>query len=342
MPDLPLFPQQAGTLARDVDFLVLAWTVISIFFASLICVLLLYFFVRFRRRHDNERGIPERASWPLEITWSVIPTVIALFMFAWGAKVFFDISRPPGEAIEYFATGKQWMWKIQHPSGAREINDLHIPVGVPIKLTMTSEDVIHSFFVPAFRVKQDVLPGQYTTIWFEATKPGKYHLFCTEYCGAEHSKMIGSVYVMEADEYEAWLGGGPATQPPAELGRELFANLACNTCHGEGDGARGPNLDGLYGSEVELATGRTVMADENYLRNSILSPGSQMVAGYQPLMPTFQGQVSEEQLNQLIAYIKSLGTEPAEGAVSEAADSTADEAEDEVASVAELDGGVTP
>jgi len=306
MPDLPLFPHQAGSLAKDVDLLYFAWAGVSAFFSLLIAGLILYFFVRFRRRSEDERGVPEHASWPLEITWSVIPLVIALTMFAWGAKVFFAISRPPADAIEFYVTAKQWMWKIQHPSGVREINDLHIPVGVPIRLTMTSEDVIHSFFVPAFRVKQDVLPGRYTTLWFQAEKPGRYHLFCTEYCGAEHSRMIGTVYALEANDYEAWIGGGPPSKPPAELGMELFANLACNTCHMAGDRSRGPNLAGVFGSEVRLAGGRTVVADETYLRQSILDPGARLVAGYQPLMPTYQGQVSEEQLGYLIAYIKSL------------------------------------
>ena len=314
MPDFPLFPQRASTLAGEVDFLTLAWLAVSAFFTLLIAGLILYFFVRFRRRSPDERGIPEHASWPLEITWSVIPLAIALGMFVWGARVFFALSRPPADAVEYWVNAKQWMWKVQHPSGMREINALHVPVGVPIKLTMTSEDVIHSFFLPAFRVKQDVLPGRYTTVWFEATRPGRYHLFCAEYCGAEHSKMGGSVYVLHPDEYEAWLGGGPPSKPPAELGAELFVARACNTCHVPGGSGRGPDVAGLYGSEVRLASGRTVVADDTYLRESLLNPAAQMVAGYQPLMPTYQGQLSEEQLTQLLAYIKSLGKAEAGGA----------------------------
>jgi cytochrome c oxidase subunit II len=309
MPDFPLFPERASTLATEVDHLALAWLGIGIFFTLLIAVLILFFFVRFRQRTKGDTGHPEHASYPLEITWSVIPLGIALVMFGWGTKIFFDISRPPANAAEYFVTAKQWMWKIQHPSGAREINDLHIPVGVPIKLTMTSEDVIHSFYVPAFRVKQDVLPGRYTTLWFEATRPGRYHLFCAEYCGAEHSQMGGWVYVMEPDEYAAWLGGGPPTKPPAEMGADLFGQLACNTCHKPG--GRGPLLQGLVGSEVHLASGRTLVADESYVRESILNPGAKVVAGYQQLMPTYQGQVSEEQLGHLVAYIKSLSPAPA-------------------------------
>ena len=306
MQDLVLFPESASSLSGQVDLLYFAWVGISAFFSLLIAGLIFYFFIRFKSPYEGATGQPEKASWPLEVTWSIIPLVIVLVMFVWGAKVFFSLSRPPADAVEYFATGKQWMWKVQHPTGTREINSLHIPVGVPIKLTMTSEDVIHSFFIPAFRTKQDVLPGRYSTVWFEATKPGKYHLFCAEYCGAEHSLMVGSVYAMEATDYEAWLSGAGPAMPPAESGAALFAQLACDTCHREGERARGPQLEGLYGTEVQLLTGRTAVVDDMYLRESILNPGAQIVAGYQPLMPTYKGQVSEEQLNHLIAYIKSL------------------------------------
>lgn len=322
MPQFPLFPQQASTVAPEVDALYLTWWAISLVFSLLIAALIVFFIVRYRRRSADEVGAEENAPWYLEVAWSAIPLVIALAMFVWGTKVFFTIARPPANAVEYFVTGKQWMWKVQHPSGVREINHLHVPTGVPIKLTMTSEDVIHSFFMPAFRVKQDVLPGRYTTVWFEATKPGTYHLFCAEYCGVEHSKMGGWITVMEPNEYEAWLGGGPATKPPVEVGKELFSALACNTCHLAGDTQRGPHLEGLFGSEVALKTGRTVTADETYLRESILNPGAKMVAGFEPLMPTFQGQVSEEQLNALIAYIKSLPKTVPAGAAPQQAPAT--------------------
>lgn len=312
MPELALFPESASSLSGDVDLLFFGWVAISAFFSLLIAAAVLYFFVRFRRRSADETGIPERASYPLEITWSVIPLVITLVMFAWGTKVFFSISRPPADAIEFFVTGKQWMWKIQHPEGVREINDLHVPVGVPIKMTMTSEDVIHSFFLPAFRVKADVLPGRYTTVWFQATKTGSYHLFCAEYCGAEHSLMGGTVYVLEQDAYEEWLAGGSEVKSPVEAGGELFVSRACNTCHDAGSGSRGPMLTGLFGREVQLASGRTVTADADYLRRSILDPAAELVAGYRNLMPPFQGQLTEEQVTQLIAYIKSL-SEAGEG-----------------------------
>lgn len=309
MPEgLPLYPESASTLAGPVDALFWTWVAISAFFSLLIAVAIFVFFIRYQRRKRGEIGAEDEGSMALEIAWSAIPLVIVLVMFGWGTKVFFTQSRPPADAVEYFATGKQWMWKIQHPSGRREINELHVPVGRPVKLTMISEDVIHSFFVPAFRVKADVLPGRYTTLWFEATQPGEYHLFCAEYCGTEHSLMGGTVYVMEPDEYEAWLarevvpGGGAAAS-----GEELFAALACETCHREGARARGPSLAGVFGSTVEMADGSTVVADETYLRESILNPQAKVVRGYQPLMPTFAGQVSEDQLLQLIQYIKSQG-----------------------------------
>ena len=321
---LPLYPESASTVAGQVDALYWTWVAIAAFFSLLIAGAIFTFFIRYQRRRVGEVGHEDEGNLSLEIVWSAIPLVIALAMFGWGAKVFFTQSRPPADATEYFATGKQWMWKIQHPTGKREINNLHVPVGRPIKLTMISEDVIHSFYVPAFRVKADVLPGRYTTIWFEATKPGEYHLFCAEYCGTEHSLMGGTVTVMEQDEYEAWLaqevvpGGGEAVS-----GERLFAALACDTCHRTGARARGPDLTGVYGSRVELADGSTVVADEGYLRESILTPTAKVVRGFQPLMPTFQGQVTEDQLLQLIQHIKSLRSEgeeiPGAGAAGAAA-----------------------
>jgi cytochrome c oxidase subunit 2 len=305
---LPLFPERASTYAGQVDALFWTWVAISAFFSLLIAAAIFFFFIRYQRREASEIGHDDHGSMTLEIIWSVIPLAIALVMFGWGAKVFFDQSLPPSDAVEYFATGKQWMWKFQHPTGRREINELHVPVDRPIKLTMISEDVIHSFYVPAFRVKMDVLPGRYTTAWFQATKPGQYHLFCAEYCGTEHSRMGGTVTVMEQDEYEAWLaqeatpGGGGASS-----GEELFAALACNTCHQGGARSRGPDLAGVYGSQVRLTGGATVVADDDYLRESILTPQAKLVEGYQPLMPTFQGQINEDQLLQLIQYVKTLG-----------------------------------
>jgi len=221
--------------------------------------------------------------------------------------VFFEQYKPPTNAIEVYVVGKQWMWKLQHATGQREINELHVPVGRKVKLIMTSEDVIHDFFVPAFRTKADVVPGRYTTMWFEATKAGQYHLFCAEYCGMNHSGMTGSVIVMEPRDFDNWLSGNTGNMTPATAGQQLYQTLGCASCHGaNGEGGRGPALTGTFGSQVSLANGGAVIADEAYLRESIINPQAKIVTGFGPIMPTFQGQVSEDQLMQLVAYIKSL------------------------------------
>jgi cytochrome c oxidase subunit 2 len=304
--DFPLFPEGASTVAGRVDALYLFLVAVSAFFTILIFVTIFYFAVKYRRRSEDERPPAIHGSLKLEILWSVVPFILTMVMFGWGATVYFEVTRPPADAEE---VGKQWMWKIQHPQGPREINALHIPVGRPIKLTMTSEDVIHSFFIPAFRVKQDVLPGRYTSLWFEATKTGEYHLFCAEYCGTAHSGMIGRVVVMEPVEYETWLSGGPPPETMELAGEKIFEQMQCHTCHRPGPGMRGPLLDGVADSEVRLTTGETVVADQAYLRESILQSSAKVVEGYQPVMPTFQGQLTEEQVLQLIAYIRSLGQE---------------------------------
>jgi cytochrome c oxidase subunit 2 len=316
--NLPLFPPQASTMASQVDNLYFFLLSVSGFFAVLIAILVIVFAIRYRRRSEDDRPEPIHGSMALELTWTIIPFGLAMVMFFWGAHVYVSLARPPDDAMEVFAVGKQWMWKLQHMEGRREINELHVPVGRAIKVTMTSEDVIHSFYVPAFRIKQDAIPGRYTTAWFEATKVGTYHLFCAEYCGTEHAKMIGRVVVMEPAEYQAWLsaeGGtavaaaaaGAAADPRATMiaaGEALFTKLGCINCHKQVGGALGPSLVGVYGHEVQLQSGETVIADEEYLRESILAPQAKMVAGFQPIMPTFKGLVSEEGLMQLIAYIK--------------------------------------
>ncbi|MDH3255123.1 MAG: cytochrome c oxidase subunit II [Acidobacteriota bacterium] len=303
----PLFPETASRLAQDVDQLYFFALLVTAVFSLLIAALIFYFIIRFRRRSEDEVGQPERAGLWLEITWSVIPLVILLFMFGWGSKVFFDIRKPPRGAIEYYVTGKQWMWKFQHPEGPREINELHVPLGQDIKLIMTSEDVIHSFYVPALRAKMDVLPGRYTTFWFNAEKAGAYRLFCAEYCGAEHSYMRGSIIVMEPDDYEEWLATRGQTTAAAKTGADLFSAQTCDTCHRSDSAAQAPILHGLFGKEEQLADGSLVLVDENYLRESILNPAAKVVAGYNALMPTYQGRLSEEDLVGLILYIKSLG-----------------------------------
>ena len=306
----PFFPERASAVARQVDHLFFFALGGSVFFSLLIAVLIFYLGIRYRRRSPSDVGTPpapgSKATTVLEATWSLVPLGLMTILFVWGARVYFTMARPPAGAAELSVVGKQWMWKIQHPEGNREINELHVPVGRPIKLTLTSEDVIHSFFLPAFRIKTDVLPGRYSTLWFEADKTGVYHLFCTQYCGAEHSRMTGRMIVMEPHDYQAWLAGEKRGRPPAETGAVLFVSRACNTCHRPDTSARAPILAGLIGRRVALQGGRSVVADEGYVRESILNPQAKIVAGYQPIMPTFKGQLSEEELLQLIDNVKAL------------------------------------
>jgi len=314
-------------MAPRVDALYAYLIGVSIVFIALIAATLLYFVIRFRARKGNERAPQIEGSLALEALWSIVPFVIAMTMFVWGAKVYFAMARPPDNAMDVFVVAKQWMWKIQHVEGNREIDELHVPVNQPVKLTMTSEDVIHSFYVPAFRVKADVLPDRYTTLWFQATKPGTYHLFCAEYCGTEHSRMVGKVIVMEPTDYQDWLkysagAGEKKTASAADLGRVVFEKQGCGTCHRADNGPLqaavassliGPPLKGLYGSTVELADGSKTEADETYIRESITDPMSRIVRGYPPKMPTYRGRVSQEKLLQLITYIKTLATNGTNG-----------------------------
>ena len=315
---IPLVPDSASTFSWKVDALYFYLSGVTLFFALLISGMLIFFVIRYRRRTPYEIPRPIAGSHKLETLWTVIPFIIAMTLFGWGARLYFEQYRPPQNAIEVYVVGKQWMWKLQHATGQREINELHVPVGRKIKLIMTSEDVIHDFFVPAFRTKADVVPGRYTTLWFEATTPGKYHLFCAEYCGMNHSGMIGSVYVLEPREFDNWLAGNIGTTTPAAAGQQLFQSLGCASCHGaNGEGGRGPTLAGLLGRPTPLEGGQTIKPDEAYIRESILNPGAKIVAGFQPIMPTFQGQLTEDQLVQLIAFIKSLSpgaSAPAAGA----------------------------
>jgi len=307
---VPFVPPSASTYSGKVDALYFYLSGVTVFFTLLISGVLIFFVVKYRRRSPYEIPRPVAGSHKLETLWSVIPFVIAMSMFAWGAQLYFEQSRPPNNAVEVYVVAKQWMWKIQHTTGQREINQLHIPVGRKVKLIMTSEDVIHDFFIPAFRIKRDVLAGRYTTQWFEATKPGTYHLFCAEYCGMNHSGMIGSVVAMEATEFDNWLGGNSSQLSPAAAGQQLYETLGCVSCHGAaGEGGRGPALAGVFGSQVFLTTGRAIKADEGYIRESIVNPQAKLVNGFGPIMPTFQGQVSEEQLMQILAFIKSRQTQ---------------------------------
>lgn len=302
-----LADQAASTIATDVQELFYYLVGVSIFFSLLICLLIVTFAIVYRRKSPDEFPTVNNQSMTLEITWCVVPFLFMLVMFFWGTSVYAKMKRPPQHAITINVIGKQWMWKIQHPEGAREINELHVPAGEQIKLMMASQDVIHSFFIPAFRIKQDVVPGCFTSEWFIATTPGRYHLFCSQYCGTQHAKMIGWVTVMTPGDYQAWLAGAPPDEAPAVAGARLFTSWGCSACHGQ----RAPTLAGLYMTKVPLDNGSTVVADDDYLRESIIEPAAKVVAGYPPIMPSYRGQLSEEQLMQLVAYIKSLGADAA-------------------------------
>lgn len=310
-----LFPEAASSIAGQVDALYAFMVLISAFFSLIIAFLIIFFAIKYRHRpgikptfkpaDDHSIG-----GMVLEIVWTAIPLAISMVMFVWGVSIYFTESRPPADSMEIYVTGKQWMWKVQHMEGAREINELHIPINRNIKLTMTSEDVLHDFFIPAFRTKADVLPGKYTTEWFRPTQTGAFHIFCAEYCGTKHSGMIGTVYVMNEADYTVWLAAGSGEGSIAEQGQSLFNQLGCGNCHysnvNNGIG-RGPNLNGLYGSKVDLKDGTSVKADESYIRESVLNPQAKIVAGFDDYMPTFKGQISDEGMLKLIAYVKSLG-----------------------------------
>ena len=312
--NFPLWPTGASSHALGVDLLYILLVVISAVMTLGIAATIAVFGMKYRRRHGREAQQIE-GSLILEIAWSIIPLGIFFVIFAWGAVIYFQMRTPPRDAAEIYVVGKQWMWKIQHIEGQREVNELHVPVDRDVKLIMTSQDVIHSFFVPEFRVKQDVVPGRYTTLWFRATKTGTYHLLCTQFCGTQHSGMIGDVVVMNPTDYQSWMSGGTVTGSLAQNGQTLFQQLGCSTCHRFDVQGRGPNLIGAFGKPVQLQDGRTVTVDENYVRESILVPTAKVVSGFQPIMPPFQGQVSEEQLTALVAYVKSLSQQPAGAAV---------------------------
>ena len=304
---LPIHPEQASSFAWQVDALYFYLIAISVAFTIPIVAVIFYFVLKYRERDKYVSGEEIHGSIMLETVWSIIPFVVAMSIFLGGAIVYINQFTPPQDAMEIYVVGKQWMWKIQHQTGQREINELHVPVDRDIMLTLTTEDVIHDFGMPEFRTKIDVVPGRYTRLWFRPTKPGKYHLFCQEYCGLNHSGMGGYIYVMEQRDFENWLSGNASAGTPVEIGKDLFENkLGCASCHSGGAQQRGAVLDNIYGKPARLVGGGEVQRDDNYIRNSILNPSSQIVEGYQPIMPTFKGQVTEEQLNALVAYIKSL------------------------------------
>lgn len=317
---IPLFPDQASSFAWQVDALYFYIIAVCLFFGVGVVIFATLFAFQYREKEKFEAGADIHGSNVLEITWTAIPFVIAMTIFVFGTVVFFNLYRMPSDATEIYVVGKQWMWKFQHGTGQREINELHVPVGRKIKLVMTTEDVLHDVYIPAFRTKADVVPGRYTYLWFEATKPGKYHLYCAEYCGLNHSGMGGWVYVMEQRDYDNWLAGNVTNQTPVEAGQDLFQNkLGCASCHQDNAQGRGPSMKNLFGKDQKLTNGQTVKVDDNYIRESIINPQGQIAEGYQPIMPTFKGQVSEEQLNHIVAYIKSLSTTAAPATTTTAA-----------------------
>jgi cytochrome c oxidase subunit 2 len=310
MDKFRIFPPQASTGSHQVDALFFALTLIALFYIAVVFLPILYFSIKYRRGSLADRSNPAEGSNLVEIGWTAVPTLMGLGLFCWGAVDYFRIERKPDNAIEVQVVGKQWMWKLQHAEGKREINELHVPVGRTVALTLASQDVIHSFFVPAFRVKQDVVPGRYTSEWFKPTRIGEYHIFCSQYCGAQHARMVGRVVVMQPADYERWLKSGEQTESLVLAGQRLFHDRGCSGCHAPSSKFHSPLLEGLYGKPVPLANGRIVTADDQYLRDSILLPGKEIAAGYDNIMPSFSGHLSEEEIMQLIAYLKSIADEP--------------------------------
>jgi cytochrome c oxidase subunit 2 len=301
----PLFPPEASQLAPESDALFFFLVLISLVGLTLVVLLIVGFAILYNKKR-HPRAVQIEGSTLLETTWTIIPLGLFLITFVWGALIYFRVYTPPANAMNVYVVGKQWMWKVEHPGGQHEIDELHVPTGVPVQLTMISQDVFHSFSIPAFRVKREVIPGRYTTVWFQATRVGRYHLFCTQYCGTGHSQMIGWVDVMTPEDYRKWLTGSTSGQSLAQNGERLFASLSCNACHNTRPDARGPNLVGVYGSQLTLQNGETVTADDAYLRQAILDPSQHVTQGYTPIMPTYQGQVSEDGVIALVEYIKNL------------------------------------
>lgn len=301
---LHLLGASASTQAHRTDAILLAMVLLCGSVALILLVLVVFFAIRYRRGSPADRTPPREAR-GIEIAWTVAPLLVFFVIFGWAARDFVTMADPPADALPVTVVAKQWMWKLQHRNGRREINELHVPLGEPVVATMTSEDVIHSFFIPAFRIKQDVVPGRYTRLWFTATQLGEFPLFCSEYCGSEHSLMTGRVVVMSPADYGRWLASGPAQPSTEQYGFALFRQFGCSGCHDARSTIHAPLLDGVYGRPTHLQDGRTVIADANYLRDSILVPGKDVVAGFEPVMPSYAGQVSEEDIQALIAYLQS-------------------------------------
>lgn len=303
---VPFWPTSAATTATTIDSIFIGELAFSVFICFVVYLLILLFSFRYRSGSDADRSHRTRKSWHWEIAWTSATLIGFLVLFVWGAGAYVWLYQPPPTGDEIFIVGKQWMWKIQHPEGQREINELHVPMGRRIRLVLTSQDVIHSFFIPAFRVKHDVVPGQYETMWFDATEKGEFRIECTQFCGTDHAGMVGNVYVMDPPDYERWLTSQGPLESLARQGEALFRSLGCSGCHGPNSTVHAPSLAGLYGRPVQLEGGRSRIADDRYIHDCIMLPRSERVAGYPPIMPSFAGQIGEEDVLKLVSYIKSL------------------------------------
>jgi cytochrome c oxidase subunit 2 len=304
---LPLWPPAASAYASVVDRLVISFSALIIALAFPVFVLIFVFAIRYRRGRRADRSPSESGNLWIEISWSVIPFILTLFFFVQASILYARQAHPPASALKIDVVAKQWMWKFQHPEGQAEIDDLHVPTGEPVVLNMASQDVIHSFFVPALRLKQDVVPGRYTQMWFTADKPGVYPLECSQFCGMNHPKMRGFLHVMSPADYGRWLQTSQVQQSLADQGANTYRQAGCGGCHDAGAVTRAPALAGLAGQTVPLTDGRTVTADAQYLRDSILLPNSDVVAGYAAIMPSYQGTLDEGQVQTLVTYLQSLG-----------------------------------
>jgi cytochrome c oxidase subunit 2 len=308
LTNFALFPPEASKIAPQMDALLFFMVLVSLIGLTIVVLLVVSFSILYnKKRHPV--AVQVEGSTLLEATWTIIPLGLFLVMFVWGALIYFRVFTPPANSMNIYVVGKQWMWKAEHPGGQHEINALHVPTGRAVQVTLISQDVFHSFSIPAFRVKREAIPGRYTTVWFEATVPGTYHLFCTQYCGTNHSQMTGDIVVMTPEDFRKWLASSTSGASLAQNGERLFASLSCAACHNARPDARGPNLAGVYGAKLPLASGGTVTADDAYLREAILNPSQHVTQGYAPIMPTYQGQISEEGVIALLEYIKNLDSD---------------------------------
>ena len=308
LTNFSLYPPQASKIAPQMDALYFFMVLVSLIGLTIVVLLVTTFSIMYsKKRHPVPVQI--EGSTMLEATWTIIPLGLFLIMFVWGALIYFRVYTPPANAMNIYIVGKQWMWKAEHPGGQHEINALHVPTGRAVQLTIISQDVFHSFSIPAFRVKREAIPGRYTSVWFEATTPGTYHLFCTQYCGTDHSHMIGDVVVMTPDDFKKWLAGSTSGASLAQNGERLFASLSCAACHNARPDARGPSLANVYGSKLTLANGQTTIVDEAFLRDAILNPSQHTTQGYAPIMPTYQGQISEDGVIALVEFLKNLNSD---------------------------------